>query len=112
MALRTECVATTHEATGFRIVHRCGTALGEATQPRNVLRDAVRAVGSFLGLIPYNFVTDAERARADSIARLLERAERMGANGVIGLRFKAVDEAGATRLMAVGEAVILDREPR
>ncbi len=112
MALSSDCVATTHEATGFRILRRCGTASGEATQPRRLLRDAMRAVGSFLGLTPYDFVTDAERARAASVARLLERAERMGANGVIGLRFQTVDEPGATRLMAVGEAVVLDREPR
>lgn len=110
--LRPECVATTKEAIGFRIVRRCGTAVGEASRVHNVLRDAVRNIGSFLGLAPYDFVTDAERARDDSLARLLERAERMGANGVIGVRFHAVDEAGSTRLLAVGEAVVLEPEPK
>ncbi|TAM59161.1 heavy metal-binding domain-containing protein [bacterium] len=112
MALRSECVTTTREAVGFRVVRRCGLASGQAMQARNYLRDALHAIGTFLGLMPYDFVTDAERARADSIAQLLERAERLGANGVIDLRFQAVDEGGATRLTAIGEAVVLDREPR
>ncbi|HVA36305.1 MAG TPA: heavy metal-binding domain-containing protein [Candidatus Dormibacteraeota bacterium] len=110
--IKPECIATSRETSGFRIVRRCGTAFGEATRTHNLLRDAMRSIGTILGIAPYDFVTDAERARADSIARLLERAERMGANGVIGVRFHAVDEAGATRLMAVGEAVVLDPEPR
>ncbi|MDE2571592.1 MAG: YbjQ family protein [bacterium] len=110
--LRPECVTTTHEVAGFRILRRCGTAFGEATRAHNVLRDAVRSIGSFLGIAPYEFVTEAERAREESLARLLERAEQMGANGVIGVRFHVVDEAGVTRLMAVGEAVVLEPEPR
>jgi len=110
--IRPECVATFPEPVGFRIVRCCGTAFGEAVRVRNVFRDALRGIGTFLGIAPYEFVTDAERARQDSLALLLERAERMGANGVIGLRFHAVDEAGAIRLTAIGEAVVLDPEPR
>ena len=50
--------------------------------------------------------------RGECINALLADAARLGANGVVGLHFEALEQSdGATRVRAVGEAVLLDPEP-
>jgi uncharacterized protein YbjQ (UPF0145 family) len=108
-----ESVVTFERVDGFRVVKSFGYAYGQATRPRNVLRATFRSIGAFIGLAPIEYLTDAERARADSLAELLRKAEATGANGIIGLQFQASETAdGSTRVLAFGEAVLLDPLPR
>ncbi len=97
---------------GFRIVRSFGTAYGRASRPRNVLRATFRSIGAFIGLAPLEFLTEAERARTDSLSELVAAAEGLGANGIVGLKFHASEQSdGSTRVLAFGEAVLLDPEP-
>jgi uncharacterized protein YbjQ (UPF0145 family) len=108
-----ESVVTFERVDGFRVVKSFGYAYGQATRPRNVLRATFRSIGAFIGLAPVEYLTDAERARADSLAELLRKAEATGANGIIGLQFQASETSdGSTRVLAFGEAVLLDPLPR
>jgi uncharacterized protein YbjQ (UPF0145 family) len=107
-----EAVVTFARPDGFRIVKSLGIARAEATRPRNLLRDTFRSIGAFIGLTPLEFLTDAERARTEAVAALLARAERLGANGVVGLQFEAEEGSdGSTVVSALGEAVVLDPVP-
>jgi uncharacterized protein YbjQ (UPF0145 family) len=106
-------VVTFERPEGFRIVRSLGVARARATRPRNVLRATFRTIGAFIGITPLEFLTDAERARADAVAQLVERAERLGANGVVGLQFEALEALdGSTVVSAEGEAVVLEPAPR
>ena len=108
-----EAVVTFPRPEGFRIVKSLGVARAKAIRPRNLLRDTFRSIGAFIGVVPLEFVTDAERARADAVAALLERAARLGANGVVNLQFETLeDHNGSTVVSAEGEAVVLDPAPR
>jgi len=112
MALAPEAVTTFERIEGYRIVRSFGFAYGHASRPRNVLKQTFRSIGVLIGLAPIEYLTDAERARTESLEALLQRAERMGANGVIGLQFQASEGAdGATRVTAFGEAVLLEPAP-
>lgn len=105
-----ESVVTFDRIDGFRVVRSYGYAHGEATRPRNLLRATFRSLGAFIGLAPVEYLTDAERARGDSLAALLKKAEETGANGVIGLQFQASETPdGSTRVLAFGEAVLLEK---
>jgi uncharacterized protein YbjQ (UPF0145 family) len=107
-----DAVTTFESIDGYRVVRSCGRAIGRATRPRNLIKSTFRSLGAFIGLAPMEFLTDAERARAESLAELLREAERLGANGVVGLRFEASEGPdGATRVIAFGEAVLLDPPP-
>ena len=108
-----EAVVTFAQPEGFRVVKSLGLARAKAVRPRNLLRATFRSIGAFIGLVPLEFVTDAERARADAVAALLARAERLGANGVLRLHFETLEEPdGSTVVNAEGEAVVLDPAPR
>lgn len=94
---------------GFRVVRSFGFAYGQATRPKNLLRATFRSIGAFIGLAPLEYLTDAERARADCLADLLRKAEATGANGVIGLQFQVSETAdGSTRVVAFGQAVLIE----
>ena len=107
-----DAVVTFERLDGFSIVRSYGSVRGEATTPRSLIRATFRSIGAFIGFAPREYLTDAERARSDSLAVLLGAAERLGANGVVRLQFRASEESdGSTRVLAFGEAVLLDPEP-
>ncbi|MDB5041742.1 MAG: hypothetical protein JWN27_2468 [Candidatus Eremiobacteraeota bacterium] len=112
MSLAPDAVTTFERIEGYRVVRSFGYAYGQASRPRNLLKATFRSIGVLIGLAPVDYLTDAERARTDSLDVLLRKAESMGANGVIGLQFQATEGPdGATRVLAFGEAVLLDPAP-
>ncbi|HEX3466867.1 MAG TPA: heavy metal-binding domain-containing protein [Candidatus Elarobacter sp.] len=112
MALAPEAVTTFERVEGYRVVRSFGYAYGQGSRPRNVLRQTFRSIGALIGLAPIEYLTDAERARSESLDALLRRAESMGANGVVGLQFQASEAPdGSTRVLAFGEAVLLEPAP-
>ena len=112
MALSPDAVTTFERVEGYRVVRSFGYAYGNASRPRNVLRQTFRNIGALIGLAPVEYLTDAERTRAESLEMLLHKAEGMGANGVLGLQFQASEGPdGATRVLAFGEAVLLEPAP-
>jgi uncharacterized protein YbjQ (UPF0145 family) len=111
-AIVPEAVVTFDRLEGFRVLRSLGTARGEAVTPRNMLRATFRSIGSFIGFAPVDYLTDAERARTESLAALVAHAEALGANGVVNLRFEAGEQSdGSTRVVAQGDAVVLDPPP-
>ncbi len=107
-----EAVVTFERLDGFVVVKSFGTARGEAVTSRNFLRATFRSLGSFMGFTPIDFLTDADRARSQSLDALVKAAERLGANGIVGLHFEASERGdGSTRVCAFGEAVLLEPEP-
>jgi len=107
-----EAVVTFDRLDGFRVVTSFGIVRGEGIVPRNLIRATFRSIGSFIGLAPMDYLTDAERARSESIAALTSAAQRLGANGILNLHFDAGELGdGSTRVLAYGEAVLLDPAP-
>ena len=112
MALSMNAVTTFPRVDGYRIVRSFGYAYGHASRPRNVIRQTFRTIGALIGLAPLEYLTDAERTRTESLEALLLKADALGANGVVGLQFQTSEGPdGATRVVAFGEAVLLDPPP-
>jgi uncharacterized protein YbjQ (UPF0145 family) len=110
-AVPPEAIVTFESAEGFRVLQRLGEARGEARCARNILRATFRSIGAFIGLAPLEYLTDAERARGECLAALLAHAAQLGANGILGLRFEAVESIDGTHVRAIGDAVLLDPAP-
>ncbi len=108
-----EAVVTLDRLDGFRIVRR----LGQRDAPKSCGRASLwrslrRSIGTLVGFAPLALRSDAECVRDECLTALLERAESLGANGVVGLRFEAVESTdGSIALSAVGEAVVLEPGP-
>jgi uncharacterized protein YbjQ (UPF0145 family) len=113
MAIAPEAVVTFEHVDGYRVVRSFGFAYGHASRPRNMLRATFRSIGAFIGLAPMEYLTEAERARAESLSALIRKAENLGANGIVGLQFQASEGSdGSTRVLAFGEAVLLEPPPQ
>jgi len=112
MAISPEAVVTFDRIEGYRIVKSFGYAYGHANRPHNALRSTLRSIGEFIGFAAIDYLTDAERARTECLVALIEKAEGLGANGIVGLHFQASEAPdGSTRVLAFGEAVVLDPAP-
>lgn len=108
-----EAVVTFEKPDGFTIVRNLGVACGEAIRQRSTLGSVLRLVRSLAGFGRLDVLTDAERARRECLEALLTRADRLGANGVVNLRFEAHEEHdGSTVVRATGDAVVLQPTPR
>jgi len=108
-----DAVVTFDRLDGFAVVRSFGPVRGEAICPRNFLRATFRSLGAFIGLAPIEYLSDAERARSECLSILRARAERLGANGIVGLHFHVDEQSdGSTRVWARGEAVVLEPAPR
>lgn len=99
-------LVTFDELEGYRVVRSLGYVSGSASRPRNRLRATVRSIGVLIGLSAGEYLSDAERLREVAIDALRKKADALGANAVIGLRFYASEGAdGSCRVVAFGQAV-------
>ncbi|PZR55821.1 MAG: hypothetical protein DLM50_09930 [Candidatus Meridianibacter frigidus] len=103
-----ESVVTLEHVDGYRIVTTFGYARGQATRPRDALKATFRSIGAFIGLAPIEYLTEAEKAREESLFALRRHAASMGANGVIGLQFQTSETEEGTRVLCYGKAVLLE----
>lgn len=99
-------LVTFDELEGYRVVRSLGYVSGSATRQRNRFQATVRTIGALIGLAPGDYLSDAERLREAAIDALRKKADVLGANAVIGLRFYASEGAdGATKVVAFGQAI-------
>jgi uncharacterized protein YbjQ (UPF0145 family) len=99
-------LVTFDELDGYRVVRSLGYVSGSAVRQKNRLRATVRTIGALIGLAPGDYLSDAERLREGAIDALRKKADALGANAVIGLRFYASEGPdGATKVVAFGQAV-------
>jgi uncharacterized protein YbjQ (UPF0145 family) len=107
-----EAIVTVAAPDGFTVVRRLGTASAQASRSAGPLGSTLRLLGALLGVADFEMRSDAERARAQCLATLRDRADRLGANGIVNVRFEANEEGdGRTVVRAYGEAVVLEPEP-
>lgn len=108
--LAREDLVTVSALEGSSILRRLGTVGGSATRPQNMLRATFRSIGAFIGLAPLEYLTEAERAREEALEDLRLKAEALGANAVVNLRFQADEgDRGTTKVFAYGDAVVVRR---
>lgn len=105
-------LVTFEELEGYRIVRSLGYVSGVALRTRSRLRSTVRTIGALIGLTPGEYLSDAERLRETALDNLCRKADALGANAVIGLRFYASEGIdGACKVVAFGQAVRAVKEP-
>ena len=103
-----DAVVTLDRVEGFRVVKSFGFVRGSARRPRDVLRSTFRTIGAFIGLAATEYLTEAEKAREESLTELRKEAGRRGANGIINVHFQTRETNDGTQVLAYGEAVFLE----
>lgn len=102
-------IVTTPTLPGYEIIKVLGTVHGLTVRTRGVGGKFVASIEGLFGGEVTSFTSECEKAREESLERLKEKANKMGANAVIGVNFETSDilQGTATLFTAYGTAVIV-----
>jgi len=101
-------VVTTPDLPGYEIIKVLGTVHGLTVRTRGVGGKFVAGVEGIFGGEVTSYTSECEKARRESLNRLIENAKKIGANAVIGTDFETSDilNGTATIFAAYGTAII------
>ena len=104
-------VATTGEVPGRRIVQVHGLVRGNVIRARHLGRDIGAAIRNLMGGEIREYTKLMAEAREQSVDRMIQEAESMGANGVVEVRFTtSMIMNNAAEILCYGTAVTLEPE--
>lgn len=101
-------LATTETIAGKRIVRTLGLVRGNTIRARHIGRDILASLRNVVGGEISEYTKLLAEAREQALDRLVEEAEALGADAVIGLRFQTTEMMqAAAELLVYGTAVEL-----
>ncbi|MCS5568670.1 MAG: YbjQ family protein [Pseudomonadales bacterium] len=102
-------IVTTETIGGKRIVKSLGLVRGNTVRARNVGKDITAGFRALVGGEIAEYVKLMAEAREQSVDRMIDAAEELGANAIVGTRFTtSMVMSGAAELLATGTAVIVE----
>ena len=101
-------LSTTTEVPDREISSVLGIARGNTIRARHVGRDILAGLKTIVGGEIGDYTKLMAESREQALARMIEHAESMGADAIVGVRMTtAMVMAGASELLAYGTAVRL-----
>jgi len=98
-------VTTTDTIEGRQVTDVMGLVRGNSVRARHVGRDLLAGLRNLVGGEVQEYTKLLAESREEAIQRMVERAEAMGANAVLGTRFiTASIMGGAAEILAYGTA--------
>lgn len=102
-------IATTPEIAGKKIVKTLGLVRGNTIRARHIGKDIMAGLRHLVGGEIHEYAKLLAESREAALDRMVEEAESLNANGVVGLRITtSVVMGGAAEMLAYGTAVILE----
>ena len=99
-------VVTTEQIEGKRIIETLGLVKGSTIRARHVGHDVMASLRNIVGGEVKDYTTMLAQAREEALQRMIEQAEKIGANAIIGARFvTSMVMSGAAEMVAYGTAV-------
>ena len=104
-------LVTTHEVAGKRVVRTLGLVRGNTIRARHLGKDIMAIFRNMAGGEIHEYTKMLAEAREQAIDRLVEDAEALGANAVIGLRFQtSMIQSGAAEMLCYGTGVTVEAD--
>ena len=101
-----EFVTTAFELPGFRIKRNLGIVRGIVVRSRSIVGTIGASLQTIVGGNISLFSKLCEQTRNDAFDLMLQHAEALGANAVIGVRYDATEiMQGVTEVLSYGTAV-------
>ena len=101
-------LATTETVPGREITEILGLVMGNSVRARHIGRDITAAFKNIVGGEIREYGVLQAESREQATQRMVERAENLGADAIIGLRYAtSMIAAGASEILAYGTAVKL-----
>ncbi len=99
-------VVTTETIEGKKIVKTLGLVRGSTIRARHVGRDIMAGLRNLVGGEITDYTKMLAESREQAIMRMVDDAQKQGANAVVGTRFvTSMVMSGASELLAYGTAV-------
>ncbi|HEY1242986.1 MAG TPA: YbjQ family protein [Bryobacteraceae bacterium] len=105
-----EYVTTAFELPGFRIKRNLGVVRGIVVRSRSIVGTIGAGLQTIVGGNISLFSKLCEQTRSDSFELMIQHANDLGADAIIGARYDATEIMnGVTEVLAYGTAVTLER---
>jgi uncharacterized protein YbjQ (UPF0145 family) len=102
-------LVSTAEIPGKTITKTLGLVRGNTIRARHVGRDIAAALRNVVGGEITDYTKMMAESREQALDRMVEEAEGLGANAIIGIRFTtSMIMQSASEILAYGTAVILE----
>src|SRR5256885_11609045 len=99
---------TAFELDGYRIVRNFGVVRGIIVRSRSIFGTIGVGLQTLIGGNITILTNLCEKTRQDALQQMLEHAQAMGANAVVGLRYDATEVMdGVTEVLCYGTAVLV-----
>lgn len=104
-------LSNTETIPGMRIVSHLGLVQGNTIRAKHIGRDIMAGLKTIVGGELRGYTELLSEARTEATERMIQDAQRLGANAVINVRFTTASVMqGAAELLAYGTAVIVEPE--
>ncbi|HMD13082.1 MAG TPA: YbjQ family protein [Bacteroidota bacterium] len=103
-------VTTTFTLDGYRVTKQLGLVRGITVRSRSIIGNIGAGIQTLFGGNISLYQELCERARQEAYEIMMQHAQHMGANAVIGMRYDANEVAsGVTEVLAYGTAVVVEK---
>src|SRR5881296_1649459 len=107
--MRQSMTTTAFTLDGFRVTQTLGVVRGITVRSRSVIGTIGASLQTIVGGNISLFTELCEKARADAFQQMLQHAEGLGANAVVGIRYDANEVMqGVTEVLCNGTAVVVE----
>jgi len=102
-------ITTSAQIEGKAITKTIGLVKGSTIRARHIGRDIMAAFRGMVGGEISEYTKMMAEAREEAIQRMVEDAEKQGANAIIGMRFTtSMVMQNASEILAYGTGVVLE----
>ncbi len=99
-------VVTTDQIEGKKVTETLGLVKGSTIRARHMGRDIMAVLRNLVGGEVKDYTVMLAQAREEALGRMINQAEKMGANAIICTRFvTSMVMSGAAEMVAYGTAV-------
>lgn len=102
-------ITTTDEIPGKKVVRVLGLVRGNTIRARHVGRDIAAVIRNLAGGEIREYTKLMAEAREQAIDRMIDEAEKLGANAIVATRFSTSEVMkAAAEILCYGTAVIIE----
>lgn len=102
-------ITTSNQVEGKKIAKTVGLVKGSTIRARHLGRDIMAGLRAMVGGEVTEYTKMMAEAREEAIQRMVEDAEKQGANAIIGMRFTtSMVMQNASEILAYGTGVVLE----
>jgi uncharacterized protein YbjQ (UPF0145 family) len=103
-------ITTAFTIDGYKIVKNLGIIRGITVRSRNMFATIGASLQTLIGGNITLFTELCEKTRGEAFELMVQHAEEIGANAIIGMRYDANEVmSGVTEVLAYGTAVVMEK---